>query len=422
VATTARTLRDRILGAVIGASALSGEAACRSQELGPDRPSPRVVASDPTPLASSLSSAKASAPEAPEPPPRPATVSCGASPSHEGCYAPFTNARSTGTGEPAPPPPRSAYDKNGCLPQSLVSNGCCNGAVGGPAFKGGQCCYQFCLGPCCGRPFVVAGRARVAPLVPSSSWLAPGREAGRENAVVDPATAEALGRAWLDDALMEHASVASFARFTLQLLGVGAPADLVRDATTAATDEVHHATLCFAVAARLVGRRAEPLGPAALGIDGALGVPSLAEIVHDAVLEGCVGETIAALVAHRRLERARDAGVRAALARIAEDESRHAELAWRFLRWALDVGGEPVRRAALAAFDQAELAGKTASPAGARADVDEAAWLAYGRLLPAAHDRAVREAHAQVVAPCRDAIVTRSSRPAAGSSRSSCRR
>ena len=59
---------------------------------------------------------------------------------------------------------------------------------------------------------------------------------------------DAVVKAWTTAARAEHASVASFARFTLQLLHLGAPADLVADAQQAALDEVRHARLCFGVA------------------------------------------------------------------------------------------------------------------------------------------------------------------------------
>jgi hypothetical protein len=47
---------------------------------------------------------------------------------------------------------------------------------------------------------------------------------------------------------MEHASVAAFARFTLDLLALGAPADLVQSAQQALGDEIAHAELCFGLA------------------------------------------------------------------------------------------------------------------------------------------------------------------------------
>ncbi len=71
---------------------------------------------------------------------------------------------------------------------------------------------------------------------------------------------EALGAAWLRNALMEHASIAAFARFTLELLAVGAPADLIRDSNAAASDETRHAELCFALASEYLGESEGP-GP-----------------------------------------------------------------------------------------------------------------------------------------------------------------
>ena len=52
-------------------------------------------------------------------------------------------------------------------------------------------------------------------------------------------------------------------------------------------------------------------------------------------MEGCVRETFGALVAHYQARAAADPEVRAAMARIARDETRHAELAWRTHAWAM---------------------------------------------------------------------------------------
>ena len=59
-----------------------------------------------------------------------------------------------------------------------------------------------------------------------------------------------------------------------------------------------------------------------------------------------------ALVAAHARDRATDGATRAALARIAEDEARHAELAWRFVSWALATGDVEVRAAVSAAFER----------------------------------------------------------------------
>jgi hypothetical protein len=89
----------------------------------------------------------------------------------EMCVAPRTNARAKGTGEPAPAPPASAFDANGCLPRELVTSGCCNPALTGPRFEGGKCCYEYCAGMCCGRALVVDGRGRTAGLRRTREWV-----------------------------------------------------------------------------------------------------------------------------------------------------------------------------------------------------------------------------------------------------------
>ena len=58
----------------------------------------------------------------------------------------------------------------------------------------------------------------------------------------------------------EQASVASFARFSLDLLSVGAPADLVDDAHDAAKDEIQHAKLAFGLASFYLGETVQPTG------------------------------------------------------------------------------------------------------------------------------------------------------------------
>jgi hypothetical protein len=64
---------------------------------------------------------------------------------------------------------------------------------------------------------------------------------------------------------MEHASIASFAKFSLQLVMVAAPSALLADAHAAAVDEIHHARVAFALASRLLGR---PLGPGPVDLAG----------------------------------------------------------------------------------------------------------------------------------------------------------
>jgi hypothetical protein len=65
-----------------------------------------------------------------------------------------------------------------------------------------------------------------------------------------------------------------------------------------------------------------------------IGVRSLEAIAAENAVEGVVRETFGAAVALWQAKHARDAEVRAALRRIADDECRHAELSWRVARWA----------------------------------------------------------------------------------------
>lgn len=133
---------------------------------------------------------------------------------------------------------------------------------------------------------------------------------------------------------MEHASVAAFARFTMDLLQLGAPPVLLRDAARAIEDEVRHATLCFSVAHRLSG---VAQGPGAL--DTRYQRPpgdSATQTLTDAILEGCVEETVAAEIAREMTVRALPDFIREASKEIARDEDRHADLSWRFVAWLLE--------------------------------------------------------------------------------------
>jgi hypothetical protein len=243
------------------------------------------------------------------------------------------------------------------------------------------------------RPFLVGASLRSARAVPSDDWARP---LPPPAPALDPATAALLARSWLQDALEEHASVAAFARLTLQLVSVGAPPDLLERSQRASLDEIRHARACFALAARY-GGRAE--GPTPLRVHDSLGAVSLVEIAALAAEEGCVGETLGAALAQEQLAVATDPEVRAALERIAADEARHAELAWRFLRWAVLEGGAPVERAVVSAVERAlEATWKTELRSYDGIDLD--AFHAHGRLTcleaRAAAERAARE----VVGPC----------------------
>jgi hypothetical protein len=115
-----------------------------------------------------------------------------------------------------------------------------------------------------GRPFIVDGVPRWASPKPRRDWLA----------VLTPnidglssEQREILASSWLADALDEHASVASFACFSMQLLALGAPPDLLRATQRATIDEIAHAEMCFGLASAYADRR---LGPGVLDAESAL--------------------------------------------------------------------------------------------------------------------------------------------------------
>lgn len=181
-----------------------------------------------------------------------------------------------------------------------------------------------------GRPFLVDDVARVAGTEARTDWLACGLEP--RLADLTPELRQRLSREWTRAAQLEHASIAAFARFLMELLAFGAPSELVAETVSAIEDERQHAELCFTLASAYAD---QGLGPALLDVRGALETPSLARSLATAVREGCIGETVAALEASELAEHVADPLLRQVLERIAADERRHAELAWKFAHWAL---------------------------------------------------------------------------------------
>jgi hypothetical protein len=195
---------------------------------------------------------------------------------------------------------------------------------------------------------------------------------------------------------MEHASVAAFARFTLELLALGAPAGLVEASNRAADDELAHAEICFALASRFSGA---PLGPGPLDIRGALTTPTLEGVLESVVREGCVGETAAALVAAEGVAHADDPEVSRALERIAEDETRHAVLAWRFVRWALTRDAKLVDVVERTLAEERQRAMARRAAAEETFPEDEATLLAHGVLSAHAEATLLVDALDRVVRP-----------------------
>lgn len=257
----------------------------------------------------------------------------------------------------------------------------------------------YCAVP--GRPFSVGAEARVAGVCGSQDWCGP--------LVAAPDGLDARARVltaqhWQAAALMEHASIAAFARFTLQLLQLGAPLALTLESQAAMLDETDHARRCFALAARYGGTA---IGPGELDMNGAFAAESLSTIVEQTFDEGCVGETCAALQAAEALATAGDEVVRETLEVIARDERRHAELAWRFIAWALERephGG--VREVIEARVRQLRREAAASRSPGCRSATPSALVLGQHGVVDAERCRELRSAVIlEVVLPCAERLL-----------------
>ncbi len=138
------------------------------------------------------------------------------------------------------------------------------------------------------------------------------------------------------------------------------------------------------------------MGPGRLDVDGALGGANVEEVLRTVFREGCVGETVAALEAEEAAAHAEDPAVAEMLRDIAKDELRHAELAWRFVAWAL--GGD----AKLAEVVRDEVDALDTSPNAAEEDED---LVRYGVLGGRRASVVKRRAIADVVIPCASAVL-----------------
>jgi rubrerythrin len=140
--------------------------------------------------------------------------------------------------------------------------------------------------------------------------------------------ASSVGDFFARAALLEDASVYAFMKMAEELLHHGAPASLADKARRSAADERRHTRVTRRLA-RKYGARPEA------AVVEPRPVRDLTEIARENAVEGCVRETYGALLAAYQARAAGDPEVRAALAQIAEDEARHAELSWEVHAWAL---------------------------------------------------------------------------------------
>jgi hypothetical protein len=267
-------------------------------------------------------------------------------------------ATSTSTSTATPPPPGTGEVGATCSSATDCRKGlhCQLGFDGAEFSKTGQCVVHPPIYR--GRPLVVGGEPRVARV-----------EVARHALDVD-GWASYFARA----AAEEHASVAAFARTICQLMALGAPLELLERTQAALADELDHTRGSLAWFQRFSGGEASPgaLVEAIAPLHGAE-VGTARDLDHallvDVLRGGCFGETLAAEAMLERAEGAEDLELGAWLRRVADDEARHAALAFETAAWLVR------RRPELADVVAAELAQLDAQAARLVAPLFEATGL-----------------------------------------------
>lgn len=214
------------------------------------------------------------------------------------------------------------------------------------------------------------------------SCTVPGRRPdGLRDARLD--APDAVGR-WLARAAhMEAASVFAFESLARELADLGAPEVLVDAARRSADDERRHA--------RMMGRLAERAGAVVPPVEvEAPRARTAFAIARENAVEGCVHETWAAMEALAQSSRAARPGVAATMGAIADDEMRHASLAWQVAAWL-----EPrLSEAERAAVREAREDARAALEAGVARGYDPVLGEALGLPPPELAARLVASLHA----------------------------
>jgi hypothetical protein len=200
-----------------------------------------------------------------------------------------------------------------------------------------------------GRQIRSFGKILLPPVEAGGAWTTSAMSITDMDFYVDDGeTRGALASQWRENGRTEHASVAAFARLTLDLMALGAPPQLVADANHDALDEIRHAQLCFGLARALDGRVESP-GPfpeaARARTLSTTRTLALAQLAVDSLIDGALHEGVSARIIAKLAKRCDVPVIEVMLKEIAADEGRHARHGWDVVLWCLTEGGEPVAHA-----------------------------------------------------------------------------
>jgi len=201
----------------------------------------------------------------------------------------------------------------------------------------GTCDLSPCNHFCGGRPFLVEGKHRMATSsvfkIETTNDNTAWKLENEPQIVANSTLNKEIAMNFANQGEAEHASVASFARHTLQLMTMGAPSSLLMGSQIAALDEIRHAKMSYGLSNAFSGAI---IHPSTLDVDGSVKALSKEDIIQSVINEGCIGETIAAVGANLGASYAKQPMVKDILKKIAADESNHAQLAWTTVKWAIN--------------------------------------------------------------------------------------
>ena len=184
----------------------------------------------------------------------------------------------------------------------------------------------------------------------------------------------------------------------MDLMALGAPPELLMGATRAQADEIAHARQFFSMATAFAGH---PIGPGDLDLGGVdAQTPTPAQVLVQTILEGCINETLAATEATWLSERATLRTIRRVQRQIAADETRHAALGWKTVRWLLKEH-PTLLSLAEQTFAQARPTGQTPF-----ATIQDRWMAAYGCMPESKRTVLHMDVWEQVIGPCMEALLS----------------
>jgi hypothetical protein len=142
---------------------------------------------------------------------------------------------------------------------------------------------------------------------------------------------ERLGRQWASRAQAELRVAGVFTVVSRDLLEQGADPAILHIAARAVSDEVRHADLCRALAARYLARPVPWPLPGRSPIPALARAPAALRATLHTVAMGCVNETIASAWLEESLRSATSPAARTVLRELIADDIHHARLGWGHL-------------------------------------------------------------------------------------------